>query len=254
MKASDVLGSLDSAERVLLATVARLGPWLAPLPPAYFVARATDKRLGTGQVVAVMIAVVIEAAGIAAASATLTAYTWNREKRASDPAAPVGLGLALCAVYLAVGIIISVVLELDGGLAVFVPGLFFALAGQVYAVKAMMSDQVRREQQARQAKVERSQARKESRREKAEREARRDDRAGAAAPGDQDGEAAARPDFETALLGLSQAVEGPASASQIAAATGLGRTKVYELIAYGVRAGRLRPAGRGLYQVNGKEE
>jgi hypothetical protein len=251
-KSTDILSVLDSSERVALAGVARLGPWLAPLPPAYFVARATDRRLGTGQAWAWIIGAVVEAAGIAAASATLTAYTWNREKRVSDPKAPTGLGLVLCGVYLAVGVIISVVLELDGGLAVYVPGLFFALAGQVYAVKAMMSDQMRREQQARAAKIERSEARKEARREKL---LLRDDRAGASAAGSAAGEAATAADFERAIVALSQASEDVFGAEGIAEAAGVGRTKGYELIAYGRRVGRLRQVGRGKYQyVNGKED
>jgi hypothetical protein len=253
MKASDVLGALDAGERVALATVARLGPWLAPLPPAFFVARATDKRLGTGLPVAVMIAVVVEAAGIAAASATLAAYTWNRERPAkTDPKAPTVLGLVLCAVYLAVGIIISVVLELDGGLAVYVPGLFFALAGQVYAVKAMMSDQVRREQQAKQAKIERSEKRKESIREKKSAGGGVVERVHVGVADDQ---AATAADFDRALAGLGGSGAGAFGATQLAGAAGLGRTTAYQLIRYGLARGLLRRAGRGQYvYVNDKEE
>lgn len=244
MKAADILAFLDSLERIVLAVVARLGPWLAPLPPAFFVARASARRLATGDAVAWLIGAVVEAAGIAAASATFSAYTWNRERPSKmDPRAPVGLGLALCGVYLAVGVIISVVLELDSGLAVFVPGLFFALAGQVYAVKAMMSDQVRREVAARQAKVERSLARKEAIREKNQHGEKTSTYAGA---GDQ---AAARPDFEAALLRLASVAQGACSAAQIADDAGIGRTTAYQLIRYGLARGLVRRAGRGRYEV-----
>ncbi len=136
---------LDGLERVALALVARLGPWAAPVAPAYFVARAAERHLKAWRPVAIAMAVAIEAVGIASAHATLRAWAWNREKRKSDPSAPAWLGLALVGVYLAVGILLAVLVEVLPWLVVWAPAAFFLLAGVAYVVLAMMSDQARRE-------------------------------------------------------------------------------------------------------------
>jgi hypothetical protein len=226
---------LDQVERVALAAVARLGVWVAPFPPAYFVARSAERRLGTARWAAWVIAVVVEVAGIAAAAATLRAYSWNREKLKSDAPAPVGLCLALCAVYLAVGITVSVLLELRQELAVLAPALFFLLAGQVYVTAAMMADQARREEGARAAKRERQEVRRERK---------------GSAVGSTDKDVAvnegARSSEQLALV--AEAAQGDAfGAAEVAQWAMCGRTAAYQVVKFGLATGRLARAGRGRY-------
>jgi len=225
---------LDQAERVALAAVARLGVWVAPFPPAYFVARSAERRLGTARWAAWVIAIVVEVAGIAAASATLRAHSWNREKLKSDAPAPVGLCLALCVIYLAVGVTVSVLLELRQEWAVLAPALFFLLAGQVYVTAATMADQARREEQAQVAKVERRQARQEARLQKLPSVPPEGGKVGAGV-----GEALAAVQ--------AQAAGGPFDVERVGEWTGKRRTAAYQVVKYGLATGRLARAGRGRY-------
>jgi hypothetical protein len=226
---------LDQVERVALAAVARLGVWVAPFPPAYFVARSAERRLGAARWAAWVIAIVVEVAGIAAAAATLRAYSWNREKLKSDAPAPVGLCLALCAVYLAVGVTVSVLLELRQELVVLAPALFFLLAGQVYVTAAMMADQVRREEGARAARVERREMRRQTA------DSRRQTVVGGrrSVVGGQ---------LLAQLALVAEAAQGaPFGVAEAARWAMCGRTTAYQVVKFGLATGRLARAGRGRY-------
>lgn len=161
------MDNLDRLERFALVLVARLGPWLSPIPPAYFIAKAAEKHLEAGRWIAVVMAVVVEVVGIATIHTALTAYTWNREKRQKDPAAPLNLGIILSVSYLVIGILLAVLLELDPKrLAPVAIGAFFVLAAIAYLTLAMMADQTKREAETAEARAQ----------EKAEREGKRNKR------------------------------------------------------------------------------
>jgi hypothetical protein len=136
---------LDDLERVALALVARIGPWLSPVAPAYAVHRAAVAELGYPRAVAWLMAAAIEAAGVSAFHVTLRLWAWNQERPEGSPSAPTAWGVGLIAVYLIVGIGLAVVVGLLPQLVPFAPASFFVLAGVGYAVLALMSDQARRE-------------------------------------------------------------------------------------------------------------
>jgi hypothetical protein len=136
---------LDDLERVALALVARIGPWLSPVAPAYAVHRAAVAELGYPRAVAWLMAAAIEAAGVSAFHVTLRLWAWNQERPEGSPSAPTVWGVGLIAVYLVVGIGLAVIVGLVPALVPFAPASFFVLAGVGYAVLALMSDQARRE-------------------------------------------------------------------------------------------------------------
>jgi hypothetical protein len=136
---------LDDLERVALALVARVGPWLSPVAPAYAVHRAAVAELGYPRAVAWLMAAAIEAAGVSAFHVTLRLWSWNQERPEGSPSAPTVWGVGLIAVYLVVGIGLAVIVGLVPALVPFAPASFFVLAGVGYAVLALMSDQARRE-------------------------------------------------------------------------------------------------------------
>jgi putative flippase GtrA len=233
---------LDDLERVALALVARLGPWAAPVAPAYFVARAAERHLKAWRPVAIAMAIAIEAVGIASAHATLRAWAWNREKRKSDPSAPAWLGLALVGVYLGVGVLLAVLVEVLPWLVVWAPAAFFLLAGVAYVVLAMMSDQARRE-------VAVSEAREQ---EKIERQARRQARRSAPSP--QPLALPERvPEFDALLAIVCEQSGGAAfGPADVRGWAGVGRTRAYELLGYGQRLGVVKRVAKGSYVYDGR--
>jgi hypothetical protein len=141
-----MIAFIDSIEAILVSLAARLGPWLAPIPPAYFIARSAQKNLHAPDWVALAVGLAVEAVGIATVHNSLVLYDYMREKRQSDPPAPLGLSLALAGVYLITGISLSVFLEAwPTLLSPYAPALFFLLAGAGYGSLAISADQSRRE-------------------------------------------------------------------------------------------------------------
>ena len=128
---------MDDTESVLLAMATRIGPWLAPVGPAYFVGRAAYHRLDAWLPIAVAMALAVEAVGIAATHTALKAWTWNETKRKSDPEAPVTLMIWLSLVYFLSALILSILVEVYPDSAVLAPAVFIGLAGVAYVTIAV---------------------------------------------------------------------------------------------------------------------
>jgi hypothetical protein len=119
---------MNNFEKNAVRAVAKMSPWLAPFPSAYFVARSAIVHLDLPMPVAVIVAAIIETLGLATVHTALWAYDWNAHKRKTDPSAPVGLAVALCAVYAVATLGLVVFLEVWPFLAIYAPALFPALA------------------------------------------------------------------------------------------------------------------------------
>jgi hypothetical protein len=145
VKTQRLLDVFNNAEQVLLGVVARLGPWLSPVAPAFSVYLAARDVLGWPPVIAALMAVAVESAGVSAFHLSLRLSSWNAERPEGAAVAPAWAGPVLVVVYLIVGITVAVVIGLVPRLIPFVPGLFFVLAGVGYGVLALMADQSRRE-------------------------------------------------------------------------------------------------------------
>ena len=136
---------MNNLEKNAIRVVAKLSPWLAPFPSAYFVARSAMAHLALPLPVAVVVAAIIETLGLATVHTALWAYDWNAHKRKSDPDAPVALAVALGGVYVVATLGLVVLLEVWPFLATYAPALFPALAVVGALNLAMISRQEQRE-------------------------------------------------------------------------------------------------------------
>jgi uncharacterized membrane protein len=150
---------MNNVEKNTIRTVAKLSPWLPPLPSAYFVARSAIVHLALPLPVAVIVAAIIETLGLATVHTALWAYEWNTHKRKTDPTAPLALTVALGAVYVVSTLGLVVFLEVWPILATYAPAIFPALAVVGTLNLAMISRQEQREAVVKAEKDERKAAR-----------------------------------------------------------------------------------------------
>lgn len=142
-------------EQRAIDLVARLAPWLAPGPSAYFVARSAQHHLDVPPAIAIIIAAVIETLGISTVASTLRLYDWNQSSltpagnlKRGRTLAPLGLlwlSIATGAVYVIVTIGLTVVLEVRPTWSTGAPAIFPLLAVVGAINLAIRSNQARRE-------------------------------------------------------------------------------------------------------------
>ena len=154
---------MNAAEKNLVRLVAKVAPWLAPFPSAFFVARSGMAHLALPLPVAIVVAAIIETLGLSSVHSALWLADWNASKRKTDPQAPVVVALALGAVYLAATLGLVVFLEVWPALSTYAPALFPALAVVGAVNLALISQQERREAAVQTEKEERK-ARRRARR------------------------------------------------------------------------------------------
>lgn len=105
--------------------VAKVSPWLAPLPAAYFVARSAMHHFAAPLSVAVVIAAVLETLGLVSAYNAQWAAEWNnRRNKNEDGKAPLWLPVVMIAAYIILTTALIVVLEVAPWLAVYALALF----------------------------------------------------------------------------------------------------------------------------------
>jgi hypothetical protein len=136
---------MNTLEKNAIKVVAKVSPWLAPLPSAYFVARSAMAHLALPLPVAVVVAAIIETLGLATVHTALWAFDWNAHKRKTDPSAPVILAIVLGAVYVVATLGLVVFLEVWPWLATYAPALFPALAVVGAVNLALIAQQENRE-------------------------------------------------------------------------------------------------------------
>lgn len=156
---------MNGLEKNAVRLVAKLAPWLAPVPSAFFVARSGMKHLDLPLTVAVIVAAIIETLGLATVHTALWAHDWNLNKRKIDPGAPVGLSIALGGVYILATWSLVVLLEVWPWLATYAPAVFPVLAVVGAVNLAMISRQERREVEVAEAKAEARRKRQEKKEE-----------------------------------------------------------------------------------------
>jgi hypothetical protein len=136
---------MNNQEKQIVKLVAKLAPWLAPFPSAFFVARSAMVHLALPLPVAVVVAAILEFLGLATVHTALWAHDWNAQKRKTDPSAPTALAVALGVVYLVATLGLVVFLEVWPVLATYAPALFPVLAVVGALNLAMIAQQERRE-------------------------------------------------------------------------------------------------------------
>jgi predicted transcriptional regulator len=159
-KVEALVGGLESTA---IDLVARLSPWLAPLPTAYLTATATVEHLAWPEPVGAVAGVIVEALGLSAVSTALTLREYNAMKRKSDPGAPFGLAVALGGVYFASVTFLTVALDTFPQLATFAPLVFPALSLAGVTVLGIRADHRRRLEAIAESKAERKAKRQDRR-------------------------------------------------------------------------------------------
>ena len=137
------LKHIDEFERTAVGLVTRLIPWLAPIPSAFLVGRATIQYLEYPIGIGIIAAVIIEALGLAATSTALDMYIYNQTRRKVDPPAPLFLAIVLVLAYLFIATCLTIIVEVIPNLAVYAPVIFpsLSLAGAVIlALQTMLSN------------------------------------------------------------------------------------------------------------------
>ena len=136
---------MNAIEKNAIRVVAKVAPWLAPFPSAYFVARSAVLHLALPLPVAVVVAAIIETLGLATVHTALWAHDWNTHKRKTDPSAPVAPAIALGAVYVIATLGLVIFLEVWPILATYAPAIFPALAVVGAVNLALIAQQEQRE-------------------------------------------------------------------------------------------------------------
>jgi len=239
---------MNQIERNTIKSVAKLAPWLAPVPSAFFVGRSAIAHLAVPLPVAVVIAAIVETLGLASVHTWLWLSDWNITKRKADPFAPVNVAVVLGGVYLVVTIGLTVALEILPSLATVAPALFPILAVVGAVNLALIAQQEQREATVNLERQER----------KAERQAKRQPTVKATAEkvstlGENghkmDAANAARVNTRQATLDtlVDILVDSPdAGVTDLARRVGRSRTAVYGYLDELESAGRIRRNGSGV--------
>ncbi|MCP4535982.1 MAG: hypothetical protein GY832_02450 [Chloroflexi bacterium] len=146
---------VGQVEAMATDALAALGPWLAPIPSAALVARASQEHLHWSTGLGLVAGAIIEILGLTATSTALALWDYNESKRKSDPPAPFPLAVALVGFYYASTVGLTVFLDITPNLARFAPVIFptLALVGTVNL--ALRAQHKRRTGAIAQEKVER---------------------------------------------------------------------------------------------------
>ncbi|MFM8321277.1 MAG: winged helix-turn-helix transcriptional regulator [Chloroflexota bacterium] len=135
---------LRRIESALTDLAAGLVPWLAPIPSAYLVGRASIEYLAWPVPVAIVAAVIVEGLGLSSVATALELREYNATRRKTDPAAPFWLAAALAGAYLLTAITLVVLLDLVPSLAHVAPAIWPVLSLVGAVTLAVRADHRRR--------------------------------------------------------------------------------------------------------------
>lgn len=119
---------LSNTEDIMVILSTRIGPWLAPIVPAYFVGMAMHNQLHAWPIIAICGALAVEMVGMATTHTALKAWAWNKNKRKVDPKAPLWFCIGMSGFYFAGAISLTIVSEILPSTIVFAPAIFIVLA------------------------------------------------------------------------------------------------------------------------------
>jgi len=211
------LPKLDAIEHAATDLVARVAPWLSPLPTAYLVGRATVLHLAWPVEVGIVAAVIVECLGLATTVTALDLREYNASKRKTDPVAPFPLAAMLVGVYLVVAVVLTVALDTVPMLATYAPALFPGLSLAGMMILALRHDHARRLAAIAESKAEAAADRRERRQ---ERRQMAELPAAIAGPADNDGNGG-RPRLTYAEFCRAYPEIAGLTGRQVAAATGM---------------------------------
>src|SRR4030066_1951445 len=152
-----IISFFDRLEHIMIVLATRIGPWAAPVAPAYLVARSVAWHFNIPYSVAWTIGITLEMLGLAAMYVTIEMSDYNSDpaRVKSDPFAPVGRGKTMIAIYFITGLLLTVILEVIPKSVIYAPAALFVLAFVTYQVISLISSHARRVQEVASAREER---------------------------------------------------------------------------------------------------
>jgi hypothetical protein len=123
----------DNFENTLVGLVLATIPWLAPVPSAILIARASITHLNWSSFTGMITAIIIEGMGITSIKLALVLRRYNLARRKNDEAAPFLLAASLVGIYFLTAVSLTILLDIYPKIARFAPGVFpiFTLIGGV---------------------------------------------------------------------------------------------------------------------------
>lgn len=117
------------SEEGIIDFVAKLSPWLAPLPSAFFVYEAAIQHLTNWPALALTVAIVIETLGLTTTHTALGMHAWNKtHEHQPEKQAPFWLAVILAFAYIIATLSLILVLEVLPNLEHYAPAMFPILA------------------------------------------------------------------------------------------------------------------------------
>jgi hypothetical protein len=118
------LSKIDNFENNVIDLVAKIAPWLAPIPTAYLVGKATVVHLEWPPAIGFLAGVVIESLGLVSCATALDLYQFNQNRRKNDPPAPFGLAVIMILIYFLVAVFLTIVLDIQPDWSLVAPAIF----------------------------------------------------------------------------------------------------------------------------------
>lgn len=147
--------SVQQLSSELINFITKVAPWLAPIPSAALVYRASQQHFQFSPLISIILALVIETLGLTSINNALSLWDFNQSRRKNDKPAPLFIAVMMIVFYLISTIGLTYFLEVYSGLSkigvIFLP--FLGIMGGINI--ALHSDLERRRQNILLEKVER---------------------------------------------------------------------------------------------------
>jgi hypothetical protein len=253
---------IEGKKRVRWGVVEAIGlvPLLAPLPTAWVVGSAMATIMHWPWPVALVGALIIEGLGFGTVDTAMRMREWNKNRRKRfdvnrqrtvylDPAAPTFYAIIILAVYLAVALALTVLLDMLPELATYAPGVFPFLGVLGAGLWALRADHDRRVREKESDKQEQREERKEARAAKLAANLREPSRKGAGLRG-----TSSRKGVQLAELLAFWESQPKATDGEVARHFGVERQAIWQRRQRLMRDGAIHWNGNGVVVIHANEE
>lgn len=135
-----VNGFVSLVVNIFMFAITTLTPLAAPIAPAFSVYKALAERLETPFSIALAGAIAIEITGMFVAKTSIAAHNWNSARNKTDPEAPKALAITMAAIFFSVIFILSLTIELNPNLVIWIYPGFVIVAITVYVCLAISNN------------------------------------------------------------------------------------------------------------------
>lgn len=133
-------GFVSLVVNVFLFAVTTLTPLAAPIAPAFSVYKALSERLQTPFSIALAGAIAIEITGMFVAKTSIGCHNWNSARNKTDHEAPTKLAITMATIFFTVIFVLSLTIELNPNLVIWIYPGFVIVAITVYVCLAISNN------------------------------------------------------------------------------------------------------------------